>query len=243
MIWSRYLPLLSLPLFVACGNSATEPVDLGSAGNYVILAKAAVSTVPLGTRITGDVGISPAAADAITQFDLVLDASGAYATSSLVTGRFYAADYAVPTPANLSAAVTAMEAAFTDAAGRSADVTELGAGNIGGMALGPGVYKWGTGLLIPTDVQLTGGPEDVWIFQIAADLTVGDGARIALSRGALAENVFWQVGGRVDVGTTAHIEGIVLSQTAIDARTGASVNGKLLAQSAVSLDGVTLADR
>jgi hypothetical protein len=243
MIWFRNLPFLSLPLFVACGSSTTEPVDLGSAGNYVILAKAAVSTVPLGTSITGDVGISPAAADAITQFDLVLDASGAYATSSLVTGRVYAADYAVPTPDNLSAAVTAMEAAFTDAAGRSADVTELGGGNIGGMALGPGVYKWGTGLLIPTDVQLTGGPEDVWIFQIAADLTVSDGARIELSRGALAENVVWQVGGRVDVGTTAHIEGFVLSRTAIDARTGASVNGKLLAQSAVSLDGVTLADR
>jgi len=242
-MWSRLLPLLTLPLATACGSSVTEPVDLGSAGNYVILAKAAVSVVPLGTSITGDVGISPAAADAITQFDLVLDASGAYATSSLVTGRVYASDYEVPTPSNLTTAVTAMEAAFSDAAGRSADVTELGAGNIGGMALGPGVYKWGTGLLIPTDVQLTGGPEDVWIFQIAADLTMSNDAQVTLSRGALSENVFWQVGGRVNIGTTAHIEGTILSQTAIDVRTGGSVNGRLLAQSAVTLDGATLSER
>ena len=64
--------------------------------------------------------------------------------------------------------------------------------------------------------------------------------RIFLDGGALAKNVFWQVSGLVDVGTTAHLEGIVLCQTAITLRTGASINGRLLAQSAVSIDGSTV---
>jgi hypothetical protein len=234
---SYLMSLLLLPLAIGCGESEAEPVDLGASGNYVILAKTGVSVVPLGTVIAGDVGLSPAAADAITDFGLVMDATGTFSTSSLVSGRMYASDYDAPTPANLTAAVADMEAAFTDAAGRAAGTTELGAGDIGGMTLRPGVYKWGTGLLIPTDVVLSGTAEDVWIFQIAQDLTVSTGARVTLRRGALPANVFWQVGGRVDLGTTSHMEGIVLSQTAINARTGASVNGRLLAQSAVTLDG------
>jgi len=130
-----------------------------------------------------------------------------------------------------------MERAFTDAAGRAPDVTELGAGNIGGMTLDPGVYKWGTGLLIPTDVTLTGSATDVWIFQIAQDLTVSSATNIHLAGGAQPENVAWQVAGMVDIGTTAHLEGVVLSQTTITLRTGASVNGRLLAQTAVDIDG------
>ena len=114
-----------------------------------------------------------------------------------MTGKVYAADYAAPTPSNLTTAIGDMELAFTDAAGRAPDVTELGAGNIGGMTLAPGVYKWGTGLLIPTDVTLTGSATDVWIFQIAQDLTVA-APRSVLAGGALPKNVFWQVAGRVD---------------------------------------------
>jgi hypothetical protein len=116
-------------------------------------------------------------------------------------------------------------------------VTELGAGDIGGMTLEPGVYQWGTGLLIPSDITLAGGPTGVWIFQIAQDLTVSSGTSVALSGGALAENVYWQVSGHVELGTTAHFEGIVLSQTAVSLATGASINGRLLAQTAVTLDG------
>jgi hypothetical protein len=148
----------------------------------------------------------------------------------------YAADYAPPTPANLTTAVGDMLLAFTDAAGRAPDFTELGAGNIGGKTLTPGVYKWGTGLLIPTDVTLTGNATDVWIFQIAQDLTVSSGANIFLTGGALASNVVWQVAGLADFGTTSHCEGVVLSQTAATLHTGASIKGRLLAQTAVTLE-------
>src|SRR5437764_13594322 len=115
------------------------------------------------------------AATFITGFSLVADSTNAFSTSAQVTGKVYAADYAVPTPANLTTAVADMQLAFTDAAGRAPGVTELGAGNVGGMSLGPGVYKWGTGLLIPRDVTLTGSATDVWIFQIAQDLSISNG--------------------------------------------------------------------
>src|SRR4029077_1792055 len=150
------------------------------------------------------------------------------------------ADYAPPTPSNMTTSISDMELAFTDAAGRAPGVTELGAGNIGGMTLAPGVYKWGTGLLVPTDVTLTGSATDVWIFQIAQDFTMSSGAKIVLAGGALPKNVFWQVAGLVDLGTTAHCEGIVLTQTSVTLRTGASINGRLLAQTAVSIDGSTI---
>src|SRR5207248_2787916 len=133
-----------------------------------------------------------------------------------------------------------MELAFTEAAGRAASVTELGAGNIGGMTLSPGVYKWGTGLLIPTNVTLEGGATAVWIFQIAKNLTVSSAVNVKLAGGALPKNVFWQISGEARLGTTAHFEGVVLTHTSITLATGASINGRLLAQTAVNIDGSKL---
>jgi len=218
------------------GGSPTSSVALGGAGDYVILAKSGISTVP-PSAVTGNIGVSPGAATLITGFSLTADATNVFSTSPQVTGKVYAADYTPPTPSDLTAAIGAMELAFTDAAGRAPGVTELGAGNIGGMSLGPGVYKWGTGLLIPTDVTLTGTATDVWIFEIAQGLTLSSGAKIVLSGGALPKNVFWQVAGLVELGTTAHGEGTLMSQTSITLRTGASVNGRLFAQTSVHLDG------
>jgi len=217
------------------------PVNLGTAGGFAILAKSGVSTVPASV-ITGNVGVSPAAASYITGFSLIADATNVFSSSPQVTGKVYAADYAAPTPSNLTTAIGDMGLAFTDAAGRAPGVTELGAGNVGGMDLAPGVYKWGTGLLVPTDVTLTGSATDVWVFQIAQDLTVSNGVRVTLAGGALPRNVFWQVAGMVNLGTTAHLEGVVLSQTSITLGTGASINGRLLAQTAVALDASTVVE-
>ncbi|MDP1832938.1 MAG: ice-binding family protein [Geothrix sp.] len=221
--------------------TAGLPVNLGTAGTYVILAKSGISTVP-ASAVTGNLGLSPAAASFITGFSLIADATNVFSTSPQVTGKIYAADYAAPTPSNLTTAVGDMQTAFTDAAGRAPDVTELGAGNIGGMTLAPKVYKWGTSLLIPTDVTLNGSATDVWIFQIAQNLTMSSAAKVLLTGGALPKNVFWQVAGAVDLGTTSHCEGILLTQTAINLRTGASVNGRLLAQTAVTIDGSTVVE-
>jgi hypothetical protein len=194
------------------------------------------------SAITGDVGVSPAAATFLTGFSLTLDSGNVFSTSPQVTGVLYAADYAPPTPSNLTTAVGDMALAFTDAAGRAPDVTELGAGNIGGMNLTPGVYKWGTGLLIPADVTLSGSSTDVWIFQIAQDLTMSSATNVLLTGGALPENIFWQVAGLVDLGTTAHCEGVILTRTSVTLRTGASINGRLLAQTAVDIDAGTVTE-
>lgn len=219
-------------------TESVEEVDLGSAGNYVVLAKTAVNNS--GTSaITGDIGLSPAATTYITGLALT-DFTG-YAASAQVTGQVFAADMADPTPINLTTAVENMETAYTDAAGRSAiDFLELGTGNIGGKTLAPGVYKWTNTVTIPTDVTISGSSTDVWIFQIAEDLTVNSDVNIILSNGAQADNIFWQVAGQATLGTNSHFEGIILSMTGVTFQTGATMNGKVLAQTAVVLDGNTI---
>ena len=214
-------------------------VNLGSAGNYAVLSKTGISTTG-STSVAGDMGISPAAATYITGFGLALPAYGAFSTSPLVTGKVYASDYAVPTPSNLTTAVLDMQNAYTDAMGRAADVTELGAGNIGGLTLAPGVYKWSTGLTIPTSVTLSGGANDVWIFQVAQNLDISSATNVILSGGAQASNIFWAVAGQTTIGTTAVMNGNILDQTAIVLNTGARLNGRALAQSAVTLDASTV---
>lgn len=222
------------PMAVSAAGPA--PINLGSAGNFAVLAKTGVSTTGT-TNVTGDIGVSPAAATYITGFALNLPATSAFATSPIVVGKVYAPSYANPTSADLTAAVSNMEAAYTDGAGRTnPTATELAAGNIGGLTLAPGLYKWGTSLAIPTSITLAGGASDVWIFQIAQNLNVSSAVTVVLSGGAQPSNVFWIVGGQVTIGTTAAFVGNILGQTAIVLQTGAKLNGRALAQSAVTLD-------
>jgi Ice-binding-like/Bacterial Ig-like domain len=214
------------------------PVVLGTAGNFVILAKTGVSTTGT-TKITGDIGLSPAAETFITGFSQARDNSNVFSTApAIVTGKLFAANMTPPTPANMTTAVSNMETAYTDAAGRTepAPTTELGAGNISGMTLAPGLYKWSSGLLLTSAVTLAGGANDVWIFQVAQDLTVGNGVAVTLSGGAQAKNVFWQVAGKTTLGTTSDVKGTILGKTLIALQTGAKLNGRALAQTAVTLD-------
>lgn len=210
-------------------------VNLGTSINYVILAKTAINNNPT-SAITGNLGLSPAATSYITGFSIV-NATG-YATSAQVTGNIYAADMANPTPVNLTTAVNDMVTAYNDAAGRpTPDFIELGAGNIGGKTLTEGLYKWGGTVTIPTSIVVSGSSTDVWIFQIAGNLTVSSSVQVILSGGAQAKNIFWQVAGATNMGTTSKFKGVVLCQTGITLGTGATLNGRALAQTAVILDG------
>ncbi len=238
--WARFFgAVLMLALMVHTASvSQSGMVNLGTAGGFVVLAKTGISATGAAS-ITGDIGVSPAAATYITGFGLIMDPSGTFSTSSLVTGKIYASDYTAPTPTKMTTAVSDMETAFTDAAGRTLpDYTELYAGDLTGKTLPHGVYKWGTGVLISAGgVTISGSASDVWIFQIAQDLTVANGAIVTLSGGAQTSRIFWQVGGQATLGTTAAMKGIILCQTAIAMSTGATLNGAALAQSAVTLDG------
>ena len=220
------------------GGAGPAAVNLGSAGNYVILSKSGISTTG-ATSITGNIGVSPIGSTGLTGFGLTIDSSGQFSTSSLVIGKVYASNYAVPTPATLTTAVSDMQTAYTDAAGRTnPTATGLGAGDISGMTLTPGLYKWGTGVTINNGVTLNcqGNTNAVFIFQIAQTLTVGSGAIVTLSGGCQASNIFWQVGGQATLGTTSSFQGIILCQTAIVLNTGATLTGRALAQTAVTLN-------
>ncbi|MDP3992097.1 MAG: ice-binding family protein [Nanoarchaeota archaeon] len=220
------------------GASGPAAVNLGTSGDFVILSKSGISTTGT-TSITGDIGVSPIDSTAITGFALIADSSNTFSTSSLVTGKIYAADYTDPTPTKMTTAVSDMETAYTDAAGRTnPTATELGAGNIGSLTLSPGLYKWGTGLTIPTDVTLNcgGNANAVFIFQIAQTLDISSGKQVVLSGGCQAKNIFWQVAGQATLGTNSFFNGNILSATLIEMNTGATLNGRALAQTAVTLD-------
>lgn len=225
------------PIVLATSGSTVTAGDLAAAGNYTILAKSGISTTG-ATAITGNIGVSPAAASYITGFSLsgpVTDSSGSIYV--IGGGRVYAADYAVPTPSNLTTAIGSMETAYTDAASRNPpDFNELATGNLGGRTLTPGLYTWTTSLTVPSDVTVSGGANDVWIFQTTGDVTVSSGKKVILSGGALAKNIFWQVAGQVTVGTSAQFAGIILAKTAINFQNSASLNGRALSQTMVSLD-------
>jgi len=234
---SAILTVALLMPAIAFSQTSPAPVNLGTAGDFVILAKTGITTTGT-TRVVGDIGISPAAATFMTGFGLIADASNTFSTSSLITGKAFAANYTTPTPAKMTTAVGDMQTAYTNAAGRtSPDFTELYSGDLTGKTLVRGLYKWGTGVLVSAGgVTLSGSASDVWIFQVAQNLTVANSAIITLSGGAQASNVFWQVAGQVTVGTSAAMKGIILCQTQIAMSTGATLNGKALAQTAVTLD-------
>jgi hypothetical protein len=245
---SRLPPILVAILTVAvmasiatAAISSPAKVNLGTAGNFAILAKTGISTTGV-TLITGDIGVSPAAATFMTGFGLIMDASGTFSTSLLVVGNVNAADYTSPASTKMTTAVSDMETAYTDAAGRtSPDYTELYAGDVTGKTLTPGLYKWSTGVLISAGgVTISGTASDVWIFQVAQNLELASGAAITLSGGAQSSRVFWQVAGQVTLGTTAAMKGIILCKTAITMSTGATLTGRALAQTAVTLDANTV---
>lgn len=209
--------------------TAHAPVSLGSSGTFAILSKTGITDV-YASAITGDVGTSPITGAAL------------HLTCGEVTGNVYVVDAAGPLPCaindatKLTTAVGDMQTAYSDAEGRVLpDVNELGAGEIGGLTLVPGLYKWGTDLLVSTDVTLSGGPNDVWIFQVAGQLKQASATRVTLAGGALPKNIFWQIADSASIGTTAHFEGILMGKTLAAVNTGASVNGRLMAQTAVTL--------
>jgi hypothetical protein len=214
------------------GNLAV--VDLKLAGQFAILSKTGITDV-YPSVVTGDIGSSP-----ITGAAILLRCTE-------VSGAIYSVDAAGPLPCRLTNAsrlttsIGDMQTAYTDAAGRSnPNFMNLGAGNIGGKTLKAGLYKFTSDVVIPANVTISGSSTDVWIFQVAGTLKMSSAVKITLTGGALAKNIFWQTAGAVTLGTTSHFEGIILGKSGINLQTGASINGRLLAQTAVTLQKSTV---
>jgi hypothetical protein len=234
-------------------TSATVAVDLGDAEDYVILAKTGISTGPT-SAITGDIGVSPIGATAMTGFSFSKNSSEHFSTSSQITstdgkGKAYASDYKPPIPTRLTTAVHNMETAYNDTEGRDnavGDRLNLGAGTLGGNfggptnKLTPGVYTFTTGVNIANDIYFHGNVTDVFIIQMTGTLTVAANKNVSLSGGAQAENIFWQVAGEVVVNAGAHMEGNLLVKTAATFKTGSSLFGRVLSQTACNLQVATM---
>lgn len=244
------VPLLLMALLTSCSNdqssisadpkSAAEQskllnatnnangIDLGIAGDFVILSKTGITNV-FQSDVTGDIGSSP-----ITGAAVLLECVE-------VTGAIYTVDAAGPAckitdATRLTLAIGDMQTAYTNVAGMvNPDFLNLGAGDIGGLTLTPGLYKWTSELLIPTDISISGSPNDIFIFQVDGTLDMSSGVNITLIGGVQAKNVYWQVADAVTLGTTSHFEGIILGGSGINLKTGASINGQMLAQTAVTL--------
>ncbi|KAF7340545.1 Antifreeze protein [Mycena sanguinolenta] len=240
---STRLNFVRAVLLATIGSSlAAGPavVPLGTAGNFAILAKSRVNIDAI-SAITGDVGVDSAASNALNGFQLVQDASQQFWTSAQVDGRVLDAAAAPPTPAVLATAVQDMNTAFRDAMTRpNPDFKGLGDGRIGGSVLTPGLYKWTTGVTISSDITLSGGPTDTWIFQISGSFNQASKVEMTLVGGALPQNIIWAIAGTVTFGSDTIFQGNILAKTNVDIDENALGNGCIFAGKAVSLDKATI---
>jgi hypothetical protein len=205
-------------------STVQATVSLGSASTFAILAGSAVTSTG-ATVITGDLGLSPGSS------------VGGF-PPAVLNGTFHIND------ASASNAKLALTAAYNDAAGRTCtDIVTL-SGNIGGLTLTPGLYK-STSSLAVSSGNLTfdakGNANAVFIIQIASTLTTTPGAQVILAGGALASNIFWQVGSSATFGTTTAFKGVVMAAQSITFNTGATLNGVALTKiGAVTMQGNTI---
>jgi predicted ribosomally synthesized peptide with SipW-like signal peptide len=235
------------------GAPAVGPasVNLSSAKSFVIVSEQGITnTGSHGSHITGSIGASAITAAAMNGvwcseiIGTIYGVDAAYVGSGVTT--CFAGNPPLANKTLVDNAVLDMGTAYNNAAGMvtPAPTVGLGAGNIGGMTLAPGLYKWSTDVTIPTDVILSGGANDVWVFQIAGNLSIASGGsvpagiKVKLSGGAQAKNVFWQVGGGVGatLGTYSTFNGTILSAKQVILQTGAVLNGRAFAQTQVTLD-------
>ncbi len=206
------------------GALAVTPttVLMGTAADFSVLAGSGITnTGP--TTIYGDVGTHPTPSQ--TGFDSVT-----------IIGTNHVDD-AVTQQAKID-----LVTAYNDAAGRT-PATTIGT-ELGGSTLIPGVYDSAAGTFgITGTVTLDGqgDPNSVFIFQMESTLVTASNSVVLLTNGALACNVFWQVGSSATIGTGSSFVGSILALTSITLTTGATVDGRVLARNgAVTLDTNTI---
>ena len=232
--------LAAAPAPAICTGATTSCVDLGDAANFAILTGAGITDVS-ASPITGNIGTSGITGASIT-----------VPCTDVLTGQVFTDDanypgFACTSPDKTMAglALGDMGTAYTDATVKTSTAACPGGGAFNGGLVGPlapGVYTCAVDVTIPAHFTLNGSSTDVWVFQITGTLTQSSATTVFLTGGALPQNVFWQVSGVVEIGTTAHIEGVILAQTQINMLTGSSIKGRLLAQTAVTLDTATVTE-
>jgi hypothetical protein len=212
-----------LVVFSGTAQAAATAPDLGTADSFAVLGGSTVTNTGPSV-ISGDLGVSPGSA--VTGFP----------PGIVTNGTIHAAD------AVASQAQDDTTTAYNDLAGQPCDSNRTGQ-DLGGLTLTSGVYCFDTSAQLTGTLTLDaqGDPNAVFVFQIGSTLTTASGSRVNLINGAQACRVFWQVGSSATLGTTTDFVGNVLADTSITANTGATVQGRLLAQNgAVTLDTNTI---
>ncbi|MDW4907238.1 ice-binding family protein [Streptomyces sp. ADMS] len=216
-------------------HAIATPVPLGTAASYGVLAGATVTnTGP--TVVEGlNVGVSPGTA--ITGF-FASDGGPGIVTPP---GTLHSADAAagqakvdLTTAYNQAAGQTLTNAVYND------DPHEFG-----GQTLTAGLYRANSRAQITGTLTLDaqGDPSAVWVFQIGSTLTTAaENSTVSLVNGASPCNVYWQVGSSATLGTNTSFVGTILADTSITATTGATINGRLLADAGARGDGAVTLD-
>jgi hypothetical protein len=233
-----FLDMVGLPEIAA----EIDPVLLGRAGDFTILSMSGISSVP-SSVVLGDIGVSPIHATAITGFSLTAHASNRFSLSRQVIGQVYAADYATPSPTDMTTAVADMQNAYTSASMRPDSgpfFVNTFQGILAEKVLPSGVYTWDRDISICGNIYLEGTETDVIILKTTGNVVACPGASVFLSGGIRTHNVIWQIAGFLELGTDAHMEGIFLVKTKAVLQTRAGINGRILAQTAVTLDQATV---
>jgi len=212
------------PNVITAQTSSHTAVALSSAGSLAILSGAGITNTG-ATVITGDMGLSPGSS------------VGGF-PPGILYGTLHINDN-IAKQAKLD-----LTAAYNDAAGRTSTDKVYIAGNIGGLTLTPGLYTSTSSLAISSgDVTFDaqGDPNAVFIIQIASAFTTTAGRQVILSGGALAKNIFWQVGSSATFGTTSVMKGTVMAMQSISFNTGATLDGRALARNgSVTMQGNTI---
>jgi hypothetical protein len=235
--------------FNAMASAQECAINIGRAGDYVILAKTGISTVA-PSHVTGDIGVSPGTAAAMTGFDLVLDESGQFSTASQLTdgSEAHGADYGGETQVVLTQAVIDMQAAYAEIEGLAVDPEKLNlAGGLLGGVLGSsenpltaGIYTYSTVVTITADLHLVGDEHSVFIIRVAGVLTLAANMKVVLQGGINPENVFWQVASNAAIGVDSRMQGIILAKTSIALGTGCHLAGRAFAQTSCALGMATV---
>jgi hypothetical protein len=217
-------PVGTNPVVIPVQTTTMSNVTLGSTSTLAVIAGSGITSTG-ATVITGDIGLSPGSS------------IGGFPPGILNGTQHINDDLATQAKLDLTAA-------YNDLAGRtSTDIVTL-SGNIGGLTLTPGLYKSTSSLAISSgdltfDAQ--GNANAVFIIQIASTLTTTSGRQVVLSGGALASNIFWQVGTSATFGTTSVFKGTVMAMQSITFNTGATLDGRGFARTgAVTMAGNTI---
>lgn len=213
-------------------------IDLGKAGEFVILAKDEVKNTS-ASRVTGHIG-EGSVADSSKKEEGINKSSRQVTFVEVLEKASNQSDTISP---DVTEGLADMMSAYSDASEQNGDdVTSYKNESFHSTVLTSGIHQWSDSLHIVSDITLSGDENDVWIMMVGENLTVDDNTVFALTDGARSENIFWYVEGEVNIGKDAQFEGVILSVSDITLQKGAKLNGRLFSQASINLDDNTVTE-